>query len=285
MSDFRNWLLKQRTRDDNIGKMATWAYNCPTWDGKQQTLKKCLEEKYIQGLKTFEKARIEFRNRPVSPKSSARGPYELSYRSFTKIFNTKDDIREYYKNLKDSNYDRTLTGSDYDSVMALFKYHPTVIIPTENSVDEYDIEIKVSQHSIDANYCFHFNAEEHSYQTAIQCVGHVDEEQRRKKVIINKFINTARLLIKDQMQDCSSDENCDHVIFFTHLLFDWFLTTGISLDDVKFIGHGTERKFESDELNESWINYHRENAILRVISKSQNMERKPAVTNWFVLFT
>jgi hypothetical protein len=116
-------------------------------------------------------------------------------------------------------------------------------------------------------------------------VGHLDEEQRRKKGIINTFIKTARKLVRDQMHETESGQHCDHVIFFTHLLFDWFVSTNISLDDVQFVGHGTERRFSDENLNKSWIDYHREHALLRVITKEENMARKPGVTNWFILFT
>lgn len=287
MSDFRNWLLKQRSREDNIGKLATWAYSQLGWDGKQTSLKQCLSDNYPQGLKTFEKARAEFRSRPPSPKNSARGPYTLTYGSFIKTFQTKDDIREHFKSIKDSNIDKVLSPADYDATMALFKYHPTAIIPDSDSDDEdkEPIQIKIAQHAVDANYCYTFNGEEHSYQTAIQCVGHLDEEQRRKKGIIKKFKSTARKLVQDQMLVQDSAEHCDHVVFFTHLLYDWFLGTNISLDEIQFIGQGTERRFSNEELNQSWIDYHREHAVLRVISKEDNMARKPGVTNWFVLFT
>jgi len=283
MSDFRNWLLKQRTREDNIGKMAKWAYNCPTWDGKQQTLKKCLEEKYIQGLKTFEKARAEFRARPHSPTTSAKGPYQLTYRSFNKTFSTKDDIREYYKNLKDSNFNRTLTGDAYEAVMALFKFHPTVVIPDED--DDIEMDIRVAQHAVDANYCFHFNGEEHSYQTAIQCVGHVDESVRMRKCGLKKFFNTARCIVKDQIPEHVDGHHYDHVNFFSHLLYDWFLAVGPDhIKDIQYVGHGSETRFVQEELNDSWYTYHQTNAILKCIPAKDNLARRPPALDWVSLY-
>jgi hypothetical protein len=272
MSDFRNWLLKQKTRDDSIGAFAMKAYSVKEWDGKQSTLKALFNDD-----PSCHKALHEFRNRPLSPKSSARGPYELSYGSFSKIFQTKDEVRVFFKAIKDSNRNKQITGITRDAVLSLFQFHPNLII-----IPDMIVEVKL--HLEDANYCFHFNGEDYSYVVPIKTLGHEEESIRKMKYDIQKFIKTARHMINWQIPENVPGHEYDHVIFFVHLLYDWFSGTSRKISELTYDGSGSMVKFQDENLNKSWEDYHMTNAVLRCIPREENAKRQPAAIDWSELY-
>lgn len=278
MSDFRNWLLRQRDRDDPIGAFAVNVYNNKEWDGKQATLKRILSGDM---LKAFDRALAEFRSRPPSPRNSARGPYLLEFREFHRTFQTKNELTEYYKQIKDTHHNQMLDEETRDAVLALFQWHPHVMV---NEDEPQSISVKL--HIEDGNFCFHIDDEPHSYVRAIALVGHTDSSEIMQKYKIAKFIKVGRMLITDQIhaQNADSFEQVDHVIFFTHLLYDWACTIDLRISNVSFVGTGSATKFSDDKLNESWIEYHSEHAILRCIPAKENACRKPANVDWTFLY-
>jgi hypothetical protein len=272
MSDFRNWLLKQKTRDDPIGAFAIKAYSVKEWDGKQSTLKVLFNDD-----PSCHKALNEFRNRPTSPKSSARGPYELSYGSFSKVFQTKEEVRDFFKAIKDDNKNKQITDFTRDAVLSLFQYHQNLIIVP-------DMIIEVKMHAEDANYCFHFNGIDYSYVVPIKTLGHQEDSVRKMKYDIQKFIKTARHMINSQIPETVPGHEHDHVIFFVHLLYDWFSGTSCKISELSYEGSGSNVRFQDEDLSKSWEDYHRTNAILRCIPKEENSKRQPAPIEWYDLY-
>lgn len=278
MSDFRTWLFQQRECNDSIGKFALCVFNSPGWDGTQSSLKRDLELNYPHLVKYFERALEQFRRRQKPPPTSARGPYKLEYGSFSKVFQKKSDVQKFYQVLKDRSLNEVLYNEDRDAVLALFQYHPNCII-------EDDTIVSVEKASTDSNYCYHFDGEEHSYTSALSCLGHEDESVRIRKCGLRKFFNTARCIVKDQIPEHVDGHHYDHVNFFSHLLYDWFLAVGPErIKNLQYTGHGSETRFIPEALNDSWYTYHQTNAILQCIPARENLARRPPALDWASLY-
>lgn len=278
MCDFRNWLLKQRSREDQIGQFATLVFNYKEWDGKQTTLRKLvLAHKNPQFTRLFENTLLEFKRTPKNTPTSARGPYTLENGTFNKTFQKKSDILTYYRDIKDNNKDMILSQELSDAVIALFKYHPDFVVLPDAVVS---VEIDNSN-----SHCFHFDGEPRSYVSAYNAVGHDDKIFTAKKYKIHKLIKTCRHLIKDQLPEKTlTNTHIDHKIFFVHLLHDWFLELDLYMDDIEFDGNGTETRFKNELLNDSWRDYHKSHAILEELDASENIAKQPARIDWLHLF-
>lgn len=70
-----------------------------------------------------------------------------------------------------------------------------------------------------------------------------------------------------------SNIHVDHKDPFIDLFMDWLDMLGINPIDIVLDGPATNRRFRSEELKQSWRNYHNDNAILQAVSRKANLRK------------
>jgi hypothetical protein len=208
-------------------------------------------------------------------------------------FKSKKEAQELYRNiLNSSELDTPLMGEDFTHAMSLFLNHPKADEKIGGGIQS----IVVSQAKFSTNRCFHIIREdntkedfsigkcingEHSsfHKFCIAARNAIDEDMLNYKIDYFNKNQDEDKKVKCQITNkkVSKDEiHLDHREPFTFSSIAHFFikAKGINLDEIQYITkekYGNE--FQDLELINSFKEWHKDNAKLRIVSKYNNLAK------------
>ena len=215
----------------------------------------------------------------------------MKYSINNKNFKSKEQIKKYFKNIKDKYDDNTLlkkqNEEEYNDVIALFKNHEEYEKKTENM---RDILIKRDYYRNKAFYIFKNDGsiEDISYIHSINCIGKT-KQQILEKMTVKDLTQALRYCIKPQIYQFRENTNqtscqlcnstykleVDHIIKFEKIKKDFLRQTNLQIptsftDDSETHEHCF--KDEDNEFSQAFFLYHSQHAQLRILCRRCNQK-------------
>ena len=209
-------------------------------------------------------------------------------------FNTKKEAKELYKDiLNNSNLDEALKGEAFNYVMALLLNHPNV---NTKMAGQQVKSLIVSQGKYQSNRCFHLIREDDSIEdfSIGKCIDGEYSGFRKFSIAARQVVEDELLQYKikyfeekgnkDNKVKCtisgeliSKDEaHVDHrePFTFSAIVHFFIQSKNIDLDKIKYCNENQYGNiFEDTALINEFNEWHKQNAILRIVSKSKNMSK------------
>lgn len=211
----------------------------------------------------------------------------------SRIFSSKKEAKEYYRNILYScKINTPLYGTYYNDMIELFGYHPDYVEKTSSFPDTWipTITVGITEWN---NRCFYISdngmnpidfsfiacidgAKSNYHNFTSSCRRAIDDDIVTFKTA---FFNT------EQKKYCEitgeqinyNTSHVDHIIPFKTLVDNFIKTYYIDVDKVHYTFSIGVSFFLYDvntkRIMDTWIDYHRENALLRVISANANLQR------------
>lgn len=212
-------------------------------------------------------------------------------------FKTKEDIKERCRSILADTPDelKVKNGKDIKFLFELFKYHDEWAEKSSGGV--LQISAKTTEHNTRCFNLVKVNGSEIdiSFNHAVRLIPTNRTKSLTHQSLIN-FKNSARTAIKNQIKEFRDaklklNTNCvitgellhhgssavDHISphTFDKLLFDFCAINKINpIKEEVLSREGVIAEFQNKELEDLWKNYHRDNAKLRLLSKTGNLQLK-----------
>lgn len=201
-----------------------------------------------------------------------------------KVFNTKKEALEYYKNILNSyDYDEELHYSDFEDIKNLYLYDKKL----------KDIEVKkilVKKHTKYSNKCFYIfmpdsTSEIFSYRIAIN--GALTSLQMFRsacrEAIYPRLRKTKISIFKNRPVECAlsskelewEEAHIDHKapLTFSVIVKAFIVANNIVLDKIDFKEDNGVVTFKDSQIAINFDEFHKNMAVLRVISKKENLKQ------------
>lgn len=209
-------------------------------------------------------------------------------------FNTKKEAKELYKDiLNNSALDELLQGEAFDYVMALLLNHPNV---TAKMAGQQVKALIVSQGKYQPNRCFHLVRQDDSIEdfSISKCIDGEYSGFRKFSIAARQVVEDELLQYKIKYFEEKSDENnkvkctisgeliskdeahVDHrePFTFSAIVHFFIQSKNIDLDKIKYCSENQYgNTFGDINLIDEFRIWHKQNAILRIVSKSKNMSK------------
>jgi hypothetical protein len=209
-------------------------------------------------------------------------------------FDTKKEAKELYRDILNSaDLDKPLEGEIFDYVMALLLNHPNVNAKINNQKVKYLI---VSQAKYQFNRCFHLVREDDSIEdfSIGKCIDGEYSGFRKFSIAARQVVEDELLQYKIKYFEEKANENnkvkctisgeliskdeahVDHrePFTFSAIVHFFIQSKSIDLDKIEYCSENQYGNiFVDTVLIDEFSKWHKQNAMLRIVSKSKNMSK------------
>lgn len=209
-------------------------------------------------------------------------------------FNTKKEAKELYKDiLNNSDLDEPLKDEAFNYVMALLLNHPNVNTKMANQKVK---SLIVAQGKYTFNRCFHLVRQDDSIEnfSIDKCINGEYSGFRKFSIAARQVVEDELLQYKIKYFEAKGNENnkvkctisgeliskdeahVDHrePFTFSAIVHFFIQSKNIDLDKIKYCSENQYgNTFEDTNLIDEFRIWHKQNAILRIVSKSKNMSK------------
>lgn len=272
MSNYKEWLYNQTDPDSPWYPLRDYTMTL-SWDGTQKGLYGCSAPEWYEIIGDSINAYRGSKKRYERVRT--KNGYVLEYDDFRMNFRTKQDMRAYYKVLKDQIGERggEMTEMEQKATKALFTHHHDYMV---NDDENFYVAKNLSD-----QWSWFVNGQAISYIKCTNYVGKGGEEKLRNNKIRN-MIKACRNDIDPQIkmvEKSHPDDQIDHdVIPFNALVRDWLLEHGYKISEVTL--SDDYPYYLCGKYHDTWVEYHRRHAILRPLSALENSRLQPPKINW-----
>lgn len=198
----------------------------------------------------------------------------------SKVFATKKEALNYLNSLAKRSWEHCLSGDEYEAVKAVLMQRRPALNP--------EIEYKIKSIWVAGNYAFHYRNsngewEAFSYRKFVYRAMDTSEAKaiQAMRMAVAYDINCFKQDDSEYAAELHSLDSkqihADHEYEFRHLVSDFRKERELDLSRVKTITDPNQpplRCLADKTLEREWVEYHRQHAKLRLVSKQENLRRK-----------